>query len=102
MVVVALPALGSSHTVLKYDGDPWCTSQTFSHIMSLGLAPLKNFRPTFFTELECTFSPFLSSYESTENVKVCTAATAYTNEHGRTYIMIFGQGLWQFFRTLIS
>ena len=54
----------------------------------------KNFRPTFFTELECTVSPFLSSYENTENVKVCTAATAYTNEHGRTYIMIFGQGLW--------
>ena len=39
----------------------------------------KNFRPTFFTELECTVSPFLSSYENTENVKVCTAATASTN-----------------------
>ena len=55
----------------------------------------KNFRPTFFTELECrTVSPFLSSYENTENVNMCTAATAYTNDHGRTYIMIFGQGLW--------
>ncbi len=26
---------------------------------------------------------------------MCTAAaTAYTNDHGRTYIMIFDQGLW--------
>ena len=25
---------------------------------------------------------------------MCTAAKAYNNEHGRTYIMIFGQGQW--------
>ena len=57
-----------------------------NNLLSLNPLPTKsdnqNFRPTFFTELECTVSPFLLSCENTENVKVCMAA------------MIFGQGLW--------
>ena len=42
----------------------------------------------------CTVSPFLPEYDSTENIEICTAATAWTNEDGRTYILVFGQGLW--------
>ena len=42
----------------------------------------------------CTVSPFLSEYSSTENIEICTAATAWTDRNGKIYILIFGQGLW--------
>ena len=46
------------------------------------------------TGLVCSVSPFLSEYETMEDVKVCSGATAYTGDDGETIVLIFGQGLW--------
>ena len=54
----------------------------------------KNFVPYSWPGLACTASPFLSEYESQEDVQICSGATAYTTEEGETIILIFGQGLW--------
>ncbi len=53
-----------------------------------------NFIPLYFTQQECTVSPFLSEYQEQENIQICTGATAYTKENGEVIILIFGQGLW--------
>ncbi len=53
-----------------------------------------NFRPIYFTQKECSVSPFLSEYKEQSNVRICTGATAYTKENGEVVILIFGQGLW--------
>ena len=54
----------------------------------------KNFRPLHWSNLMRTVSPFLPEYESAENIEIYTAATAWTNDHGKTFILVFGQGLW--------
>ena len=50
--------------------------------------------PYSWSGLVCSVSPFLSEYESQEDVKICSGATAFTTEEGETVILIFGQGLW--------
>ena len=72
--------VGSLHTDIDNHADTHCFG--------------KNFRPLHWSNLMCTVSPFLPEYDSTENIEICTAATAWTNENGRTYILDFGQGLW--------
>ena len=44
--------------------------------------------------IQCSMSPFLDELGSTENVEICTGATAWTHSSGETIILIFGQGLW--------
>ncbi len=44
--------------------------------------------------VQCSVSPFLDELGSTENVEICTGATAWTHPSGETIILIFGQGLW--------
>ena len=53
-----------------------------------------NFRPIYFTQHECTVSPFLPEYSEQVNIQICTGATAYTAENGEVFVLIFGQGLW--------
>ena len=54
-----------------------------------------NFTPLFFTGHVCQVQPFIDTYQSIENVEICTAATAYDDvKTGLTYILIFNQGLW--------
>ena len=45
-------------------------------------------------DLRCTVSGFMDSLGKTDDVEVCTAATAWDDEEGRTFILVFGQGLW--------
>ena len=54
----------------------------------------QNFIPFTWTDLVCSVSPFLGEYDATENVRICSGATAYTTAEGETIILIFGQGLW--------
>ena len=51
-------------------------------------------RPLSWSNLMCSVSPFLSKYTTTNNVEICTAATAWTSHTGKLYILVFGQGLW--------
>ena len=52
-----------------------------------------NFRPLSWSDLMCSVSPFLSEYNATDNVEICTAATAWTSQTGQVYILVFGQGI---------
>ena len=54
----------------------------------------RNFLPFSWSGLLCSVSPFLDECSSTEDIEICSAATAYTKETGETIILIFGQGLW--------
>ena len=54
----------------------------------------KNFRVISFTSEVCSVSPYLSEYDSVEDIQICTAATAVELESGETIILQFGQGLW--------
>ena len=54
----------------------------------------KNSRPLSWSDLMCSVSPFISKYTTTDNVEICTAATAWTSHTGQVYISVFGQGLW--------
>ena len=54
----------------------------------------KNFRVISFTSEVCSVSPYLSEYESMEDIPICTAATAVDLDTGETIILEFGQGLW--------
>ena len=54
----------------------------------------RNFTPFMWTGLSCSVSPFLSEYDTMDDVKICSAATSYTASTGETIILIFGQGLW--------
>ena len=54
----------------------------------------KNFRVISFTSEVCSVSPYLSEYDSLEDIPICTAATAVELESGETIILKFGQGLW--------
>jgi hypothetical protein len=54
----------------------------------------KNFRPLQWSDTMCTVSPFLDEYTSMENVEICTGATAWTDDNGQVFILVFGQGLW--------
>jgi len=54
----------------------------------------KNFRVISFTSEVCTVSPYLSEYESMEDISICTAATSVDLDRGETIILEFGQGLW--------
>ena len=42
-----------------------------------------NFRPLSWYDLMCSVSPFLSEYTTTDNVEICTAATAWTSHTGQ-------------------
>ena len=53
-----------------------------------------NFRPFSWSDLMCSVSPFLYEYTTTDNVEICTAATAWTSHSGQVYILVFRQGLW--------
>ena len=55
---------------------------------------IKNFRPLSLSNLMCSVSPFLSEYTATDNVEICTAATAWTIHSGQVYILVFVQGLF--------
>jgi len=39
-------------------------------------------------------SPYLSDYESIEDISICTVVTAIDLSTGETIILKFGQGLW--------
>ena len=54
----------------------------------------KNFQPLGWSDLMCLVSPFLSEYTTTDNVEICTAATAWTSHTCQVSILLFGQGLW--------
>lgn len=54
----------------------------------------KNFLPFSWTGFVCSVSPFLAEYNSVEDIRICSGATAHTLENGETVILIFGQGLW--------
>ena len=65
----------------------------------------KNFRPLSWYDLMRSVYSFLSEYTTTDNVEICTAATAWTCHTGQVYILVFGQGLWfgdRMDRSLIS
>ena len=62
----------------------------------------KHFRPLSWSDLMCSVSPFLSKYTTTNNVEICTAATAWTRHTGQLYISVFGQGLGFYDRMDIS
>ena len=53
----------------------------------------KNFRPFSCSDLICSVFLFLSEYTTTDNIKICTAATAWTGHIGQVYILVFGQGI---------
>jgi len=54
----------------------------------------KNFRVFLFTSEVCSVSPYLSEYDSINDIPICTAATAVDLDTGETIILEFGQGLW--------
>lgn len=54
----------------------------------------RNFRPIYFTSQVCTVSPFLDSYDSKNDVPICTAVTAVDLDDGRTILLEAGQGLY--------
>ena len=54
----------------------------------------KNFRVISFTTEVCSVSPYLSEYNSIDDIPICTAATAVDLDTGETIILEFGQGLW--------
>ena len=51
-------------------------------------------RPLSCYNLMCSVSPFLSEYTTTDNVEICTAATAWTSHTVQVYILVFGKVLW--------
>ena len=54
-----------------------------------------NFTPLYFTGHVCQVQPFIDSYNSMDDVRICSAATAYDDPiTGATYILVFHQGLW--------
>ncbi len=55
---------------------------------------VKNFRVLSFTSEVCSVSPYLSEYDSLNDIPICTAATAVDLESGETIILEFGQCLW--------
>ena len=54
----------------------------------------KNFRVVSFTSEVCSVSPYLSEYDSLDDIPICTAVTAVELDSGETIILEFGQGLW--------
>ena len=54
----------------------------------------KNFGVISFTSEVCSVSPYLSEYDSVNDIPICTAATAVELDSGETIILEFGQGLW--------
>jgi len=53
----------------------------------------KNFRVISFTSEVCSVSPYLSKYDSVNDIPICTAATAVELDSGVTIILELGQGL---------
>jgi len=54
----------------------------------------KNFRVISFTSEVCSVSPYLSEYNSVNDIPICKVATAVELDTGETIILQFGQGLW--------
>jgi len=52
----------------------------------------KNFKVISFTSEVCSVSPYLSEYDSVNDIPICTAATAVELDSGETIILKFGQG----------
>ena len=44
--------------------------------------------------MQCTVSPFVEDLGSSNSEEICSAATAWDNVDGETFILVFGQGLW--------
>ena len=42
----------------------------------------------------CSVSPFSASYDPMTDVQVATCLTAYTDDYGRTWILVFNEVLW--------
>ena len=42
----------------------------------------------------CSVSPFSDKYDPLTDVPIATCLTAYTNEYGRTFILVFHEMLW--------
>ena len=38
--------------------------------------------------------PFSASYDLMQDVNIATCLTAYIDEYGRTWILVFNEGLW--------
>ena len=38
--------------------------------------------------MQCTVSPFLESLGTTDKIDICNAATVWTNENDKTFILI--------------
>ena len=63
-----------------------------THADKIGFS--KNFRPIHFTSQVCTVSPFLDSYDSRQDVPICTGVTAVNLDDGGTILLEAGQGLY--------
>ena len=54
----------------------------------------KNFIPLYYTGKICDVSPFLQELPSQEGIAVCTAATAFDDDQGTTFILVIDEALW--------
>ena len=85
--------MGSVVKTLSTNPDFVSTSEIDNHADTCCFGA--NFTPIYFTGHACHVQPFMDSYESIENVQICSAATAYDDpDTGGTYILVFHQGLW--------
>ena len=46
------------------------------------------------TGQNCSVSPFSASYDPMQDVQIATCLTAYQDEYGRTWILVFNEVLW--------
>ena len=46
------------------------------------------------TRESCSVYPFSTSYDLMQDVQISTCLTAYTDEYGRTWILVFNEVLW--------
>ena len=53
-----------------------------------------NFKLHELTGQTCSVSPFSDKYDPLTDVPIATCLTAYTNEYGRTFILVFHEMLW--------
>ncbi len=54
----------------------------------------KNFWLDELTGQTCSVSPFSASYDPMTDVQIATCLTAYTDEYGRTWVLVFNEVLW--------
>ena len=51
----------------------------------------QHFRPVLCNDKICSVFPFLSEYDNTKNVELCSEFTVWTADRGEVYPLIFGQ-----------